>query len=65
MKSVRFHLVCSPSPRQVERIERPMAWGEQPNPSWAYLIWTGGNKRSDSSLRIKITPFLFVDVPQT
>ena len=30
-----------------------------------YLIWTEKNKRSDSSLRIKITSFLFIDELQT
>ena len=27
------------------------------------VIWTGKNKRSDSSLRIKITSFLFINAP--
>src|SRR5699024_11822517 len=32
MKSLRFHRVCSPSPRQVAYTARPAALGAQPNP---------------------------------
>ena len=39
MNSLRFQRVISPSPRQVQRTERPMACGLQPKPSWAYQSW--------------------------
>ena len=41
-KSERFHFAVSPSPKQMARIERPMAWGLQPNPSQAYQSWLWG-----------------------
>ena len=50
MKSVRFQRVSSPSPRQVQRMLRPMAPGVQPKPSWASQSWFWGVQQD--SLRV-------------